>query len=185
MQPNMPPSPNSSPRQSPWKWIAIGAGAFFMLCCGGPMAYLSVLGLISPDRTDGVRVGNEIEPYVYEYIQKHALLEADEKLVAYYDETIDLDGSEAALLTTRRVLSHRKGRNTSMLLSDVADVQHRDEGLVGDVIEVVSRDGERMRLEIAPLNDGPAFLSALRDGVKRAQQGQGGADEAQAADDVK
>ncbi len=181
MQPNLPPK--VSPRQSPWKWIAIGLGAFMMLCCGGPMAYLTVLELTS-DRTDGVRVGNEIEPYVYEYIQQHALLEADEKLIAYYDETIELDGSEASLLTTRRVLSHKKGRTTPMLLKDIVDVQHRNEGLAGDIIEVVARDGERMRLEFAPLNDGPVFLSALRDGVKRAQQGEGGAEEAQPADDA-
>jgi hypothetical protein len=64
------------------------------------------------------------------------------------------------------------------------DVQHRNEGLAGDIIEVVSRDGERMRLEFAPLNDGPVFLSALQDGVKRAQQGEGGAEEAEAVDEA-
>jgi len=183
MQPNLPPSPNSSPRQSPWKWIAIGAGAFLMLCCGGPLTLVMVLGLTA-DHEGGVQMANKVEPYVHEYIQKHALLEPDEKLVAYYDDTIELDGSEAALLTTRRVLYHKKGRNTSMLLSDVVDVQHHNEGLIGDVIEVVGRDGERMRIEIAPLNDGPVFLSALRDSLKRTPQGQDDGEEAQVADDV-
>ena len=183
MQPNLNPSQNSSPRQSPWKWIAIGVGAFLMLCCGGPLVLVVALGLGS-ERTGGVQMANEVDPYVLEYIQKHELLEPDEKLVAYYDDTIELDGSEAALLTTQRVVYHKKGRTTSLLLSDVVDVQHHDEGLIGDVIEVVGRDGERMRIEIAPLNDGPVFLSALRDSLKRAPQGQGDAEEAQAADDA-
>jgi hypothetical protein len=38
----------------------------------------------------GVQMANKVEPYVHEYIQKHALLEPGEKLVAYYDDTIEL-----------------------------------------------------------------------------------------------
>jgi hypothetical protein len=183
MQSNLNPSPNSSPRQSPWKWIAIGAGAFLMLCCGGPLALVVVLGL-SSEHSGGVQMANEVEPYVLEYIQKHELLEADEKLVVYYDESLALDGSEAALLTTRRLLYHNKGRNTSMLLKDIADIQHREEALTGDIIEAVSRDGERMRIEIASLNDGQDFLTALRDGWKRARQGQEAGEDDLAVDDA-
>jgi hypothetical protein len=181
MQPNLNPSPNSSPRQSPWKWIAIGAGAFLMLCCGGPLALVVVLGL-SSEHSGGVQMANEVEPYAHEYIQKHELLEADERLIAYYDKSIELDGSEAALLTKRRLLYHNQGRNTVMLLTDVVDVKHREESLTGDIIEVVSEDGERMRIEIAPFNDGQTFLSALRDNWKRARQGKDDAKEAQAVD---
>jgi len=33
--------------------------------------------------------------------------------------------------------------------------------MIGDVIEVVAVDGTVVRIEIAPFNDGPAFLRAL------------------------
>jgi hypothetical protein len=70
-------------------------------------------------------------------------------------------------LTSERVLYHKQGRTTAINLADIDDVQHRNEGLVGDVIEIKGKTGQRLKIEIAPMNQGESFVSALRDGWKR------------------
>lgn len=111
----------------------------------------------------GVKLGNEMDRYALEYIEKHNLLNHTEKLIAYYDETISMNGSEAAILTTERIIYHKDGRTTSIDLRDAVDVQHRYQSLIGDIIEVRSKLGERIKIEIPPLNDGESFYNALMD----------------------
>ena len=111
----------------------------------------------------GVKMGNEMDRYALEYIENHNLLNHTEKLIAYYDVTISMNGSEAAILTTERILYHKDGRTTSIDLRDAVDVQHRHQSLIGDIIEVRTESGERIKIEVAPLNDGESFYNALMD----------------------
>lgn len=116
----------------------------------------------------GVRLGNEMHPYALEYLEKHSLLEPGENVVAYYDVTLSMDGSEAAILTDRRVLYHHEGRTSAIALAEIEEISHRYESYVGDVIELQSRDGQFMKITIAPMNMGETFLRALRAGHERA-----------------
>jgi hypothetical protein len=91
-----------------------------------------------------------LDEYAIEYLAEHELLEPGEELRVYYDATIAMDGSEAAILTDRRVLYHKGGHTTAMALADIVEVDHRDAGVLGDIIEVVAHDGAALRIEIAP-----------------------------------
>jgi len=73
----------------------------------------------------GVKMANEMHKYALEYIEEHNLLNDTEALIAYYDATGQMDGSEAAILTTERVMYHKDGRTVSIDLKDIDDVQHR------------------------------------------------------------
>jgi hypothetical protein len=119
----------------------------------------------------GVRVANQVQPYAFEYMRQHNILAEGERLIAYYDASMSMDGSESAILTDQRVIYDVAGRTTSLDLADVDDIEARDEGLVGDVIEVTDTSGGRLRIEIAPLNDGKAFVRYLREAVAVAQKG--------------
>ena len=134
--------------------------------CGGliALALLVVIGgavWLAQGPESGVRMSNEMEDYALKYIKEHGMLEEGESVVAYYDVTISMDGTEAALLTDRRVLYHINGRNTAIALTEIEDVDHSRETLVGDVIVVTGLSGRILKIEIAPFNQGKVFHEAL------------------------
>lgn len=151
------------------KWSLVGCSSLVLLVVLGMVGCVIWLGS-GPE--GGVRLGNEMDQYALDYLELHELLEDGEVVKAYYDATISLDGTEAAILTDRRVLLHRQGSTTAIGLVDIVDVDFRDENLVGEVIEIVDREGNALRVEIAPLNDGAAFFRAL----ERARAAVAGAD---------
>jgi len=110
----------------------------------------------------GVRVGNNMEAYALEYLENNNLLYSDEKILAYYDYTISLDGTEAAILTDSRLIYHNKETsNTYFLLNDITEINYYEEGVEGLIIEAWKGD-ELMIIEIAMWNDGDIFLNLLK-----------------------
>lgn len=115
----------------------------------------------------GVRTTNNMEKYAIDYITNNKLLQQEEKIAAYYDYTISLDGSESVLLTDSRLIYHNEDTSTTTInITDIIDIQHRKESLVGDIIEVMTENGDVMMIEIAPLNQGETFLKVLNAKVK-------------------
>lgn len=150
------------------KVLAIGCGAIILL---GVIAIVGLFVWIGSKPEGGVKLANEMEPYALSYLEKHQLLEPGETLLAYYDATMSMDGSEAAILTDRRVLYHKDGRTTALDLKDVERIDHREEGLVGDVFEIHSSRGEAVKIEIAPLNQGATFKNVLDAAWNKARAG--------------
>lgn len=153
-------------------WLKAG-----LLGCGGcgvlvAAVVVGALVWLASTPEGGVKLVNEMDPYALAYLDEHALLDHDEKLVAYYDATLAMDGTEAAILTHRRVMYHKDGRTMALELARVVDIRHRTEPLIGDVIEIDAEGGEAMKIEIAPLNQGATFLGAL-DRVWRQARGEG------------
>ena len=140
------------------KWTLIGCGSLVLIVVIGMVGCVVWLGS-GPE--SGVKFGNEMDQYALDYLEEHRLLDEGEVVKAYYDATISMDGTEAAILTDRRVLYHRSGSTIEVALEDIVEVDFRNEGLVGDVIEIVDSRGDALRVEIAPLNDGAAFFRAL------------------------
>lgn len=155
-------------RSFPWLPVVVGCAAVFLVVVVAAGAGLWWLFSVPES---GVKLGNEMDPYALAYLERHDLLAPGEEVRAYYDATMSMDGTEAAILTDRRLLYHKDGRTTALALSEVAEVRHRDEGWVGDVIEVVSRTGPTLKIEIAPLNGGETFLAVLQDLVDRSREG--------------
>lgn len=157
---------NTAQQGFPWKGVLIGCGVIslvgFGLLCGGMVWFLS-----GPD--GGVRLSNDMEHYATQYLEEHEILNSSESLIAYYDVTISLDGTEAAILTTERVIYHKSGKSTAIALSDITDVRHRKDALIGDIIEIDSRSGIPMKIEISLFNQGETFLNALRNAWERSK----------------
>lgn len=149
------------------KWTLIGCGSMVMIAV---MAMVGCVVWLGSGPESGVKLGNEMDQYALEYLDRHDILDHGEVVKAYYDVTISMDGSEAAILTDHRVLYHRNGATLSVALEDVVEVDFRNEGLVGDVVEVVDVDGDALRIEIAPLNDGAAFYRALERARTKVQE---------------
>jgi hypothetical protein len=161
-----PPAQLPQPQKSSSMLLWIG------VVFGGLMIVVAVITLVSigsclgrNNDEGGARLGNEIPPAVIARLEKSAVIEPNEEVLAYYDATVAIDGSEVAVLTKSRVVYGKKGHNTAILLHDVKRVRHRDEPLIGDVIEISATTGKSMKIEIAPLNNGDTFLRALTDAV--------------------
>jgi len=146
----------------------LGCGIVFMA-----FAILLVAGAIwlftGPE--GGVKLNNEMEKNALQYLADHQILIPSEDLIAYYDATLSLDGTEAAILTTKRVIYHKDGRNDAIELKAIEDVRHRKETLIGDIIEIYASSGKSMKIEIAPLNQGETFRSSLMHAWQRAKTG--------------
>ncbi len=108
-----------------------------------------------------------MDTYAIKYLADHGILEPGENVVAYYDVTLGMKGTEAAILTDRRLIYHKDGRNTAFKLAEISEVRPGEGALGGVALEIESRSGELMKIEIAPLNNGETFQSAL---LKRWEQ---------------
>lgn len=133
-------------------------GAFVVLAAGS-----------DPNKTGGTQLGNQMDAYAIEYLDNNGMLEAGESVVVYYDATIGLDGTEAAYVTDQRVCYHKASRNSCIDLHDIQSVEATDGGAIGDIIDVTSVNGDRLRIEVAPLNGGDLFIAELERAWSMAQ----------------
>ncbi len=151
-----------------FKIFLMGCGtiaAVVILVIGAAIVWLAV----QPE--SGVKLGHEMDEYAVKYVEDNQLLEPGEKVLAYYDETIGMDGTEAAILTDRRLMHHTKGNTASLRLAEIVDITHRKEGLTGDIIEAEDRSGVILKIEIAPLNQGETFKNAAMSAWRKAKGG--------------
>ncbi len=141
-----------------WAYGLIGCGGLSVLSLAGMCLAFTVM---TGGAEGGTRYANNMEGYALDYIREHDILEPGETIAAYYDATLSLDGTEATIVTDRRVISHFQGRNTSIALTAIERIEHSDGGAAGDLIDVYGTGGEHLRIEIAPFNDGTGFLAEL------------------------
>tara|TARA_B100000795_G_scaffold252256_1_gene221686 strand:+ start:35 stop:454 length:420 start_codon:yes stop_codon:yes gene_type:complete len=114
------------------------------------------------DKEGTVRVGSNMEAYALEYLENHEVLYQDEKILAYYDYTISLDGTTAAILTETRLIYHNQETVTSyLLLDEITQIDHYEKSIEGLIIEVWKGD-ELMVIEIAHWQNGDRFLNLLK-----------------------
>lgn len=140
------------------KGLLIGCGSIAVVAIVG-VVLIGVWLFSGPEA--GVKLGNEMDQYALDYIAEKGLLSSGEEILAYYDSTMAMDGTEAAILTTDRVIYH-KGNNTSAIpIEDIEDVRHRYEAFIGEILEIQAFSGRVMKIEIAPLNQGETFRNVL------------------------
>ena len=121
---------------------------------------LIIVGGLLPDAR--VKRPNNMDSYAWEYVEKHHILQPGEDLVAYYDVTFFMDGSEAAIVTTQRVIYHKDGRSFAVLLGEIEDITVEDEGWPTDhTITIRSRMTAPMVIRIASMDGGEVFSSAI------------------------
>ncbi|MBI3178957.1 MAG: hypothetical protein HYZ27_04810 [Deltaproteobacteria bacterium] len=162
--PGMPGTLPPAPARNAWRPVLI------ILSILGMMMFASCAACIiwlAAQPEGGVRAANQMERYATTYLKEHGILESGEKVVVYYDATFALDSTEAAILTDKRLVYHKDGSTEAISLAEIEAMASWDEGLVGDVIDAVAKDGTHMRIEIAPLNGGRSFIMALESQLKR------------------
>ncbi len=167
-----PPTPYGAPppraRMSPWIWILLGGILLGLGTCGGIVGLVVMKG--AAESAEGaVQMGSQLSDSTQRKLRDRKLLNEDEHLVAYYDATLSLDMSEVTVLTTDRITYAKDSRATTIALKDIASIEQRVDTIIGDVIEIRSRRGDRLRIEIAPLNGGVSFLDALEDETREVQ----------------
>ena len=144
---------------SPWRALAVTASVAIVACalsCIGCFAWL----VNSPD--GGVLTGSQLPAYARDLALNHEISGPDERVLVFYDESLSLDGSSCAFVTSSRVVYLKDGLKTSFDLADVKDIQVQEGDLGVDIIiEHVS--GERMMIEIAALNRQEVFVKTLMD----------------------
>jgi hypothetical protein len=138
-----------------------------MAVLGALLGTCGVVGLLalgaSQDQPTGVVLGAQVPDATVKALEAKNLLKPDEALLAYHDATLRLDMSEVTLVTTSRVVWAKGNTATAMALVDVTRITHHTEGLLGDIIDIVSVDGRTMRVQIAPLNGGDAYVNVLEE----------------------
>ena len=144
--------------------ILIGCGSLI-----GILLIVIVVGVIwtLSGPKGGVLLPNEMETYALESLNEHKILEGSEELLAYYDVTMSLDGSEAAILTTMRVIYHKNGQNSAINLADIEDIRYRKETITGEIFEISANSGQTMKIVIAPFNQGETFKNILMTAWKK------------------
>ena len=128
-----------------------------------------VILLLSPDN-GSLMLENELAPYALEYLENNKILKDSEKVRAYYDNTVSLDGSDVMILTSERLITRKNGKNTEIKLKDIKNVNHRHTALGFDYFIISSDSGKYMKIEIAPLNGGECFMPVLASARENARQ---------------
>ena len=117
----------------------------------------------------GVMFGAQIPDAKKAKLRERGLIRETDQLIAFYDGSISLDMSEVSILTADRLV-HAQGNHVATVpLANVTSIDHRVENVIGDVIEVGTNEGERLRIEVAHLNNGISFLNAIEDEVRKKQ----------------
>ena len=146
-----------------WVWILGAALLFGLTTCGGLVAFC----VHAQNHPGGVVMGTQATKADRVKLREKKALTERETLVAFYDATMSQDFSEVYVVTTERVAVAKAGEVSALDLKDLTTIDHRDEGALGDIIDVATAKGERLHIEIAPLNGGVSFLNALEDETKK------------------
>ncbi len=146
-----------------WVWIFLaGMVAGGLLVVGIWTFYLSK----DDAPNGGVKLTSEMEGYALDYIKKNHLLNATEHLVCYLDLTSH-KATEAAILTSERMLYHHAPSTLVFPLGDIASVERTTDSLSIDYLIVTNRFGEVMKITIYDRDESDTFLHAIEATRKR------------------
>lgn len=114
----------------------------------------------------GVRTPNTLESYATNALMNFNILMPDERLLAYYDMSFLMNGTEAAIITDKRLIHHYKDESQSMSLDSVADVYLQfSPKVIHQSIDIKDSQGHFMRLAI--LHEQDVFHRILMDAWHR------------------
>jgi hypothetical protein len=129
---------------------------------GGILTYRACATLVDSGDRGGVKLAADLPPYAQRIVADRKLLLDGEKLVAFYDETISLDGSELFMLTDRRLVHIAGGRTQSIPLDQIEAIDKKESGIEGETLLVRTRNAEYMQVTIALMNGADIFHDVLR-----------------------
>ncbi|WP_435010408.1 DUF4190 domain-containing protein [Tundrisphaera lichenicola] len=132
----------------------------------------------------GAKMVNEMDREDYDLVEQSEIPLDGEKIIACYNAGRSNSDPEFALLTNRSIIYLKEGRETRFELTDVSEIKNdeayeqaynglgsfhtQDFGVYH--IEVMEKDGPRMRINIEPQIEGAAFFDALEKAWKAATE---------------
>ena len=143
--------------RSPWRILGPVFGALAVMGLVAMILFARFCGQVMDN--GGVKTGNALTAKQRQGLA--GVVAPGEKVLAYYDSSLTGDQQELAILTSQRVVYIKEGHTSQMPVANIVRCQIRDEGIVGDVIEVEGTDGELITIEVAPVNGGPTFFAAI------------------------
>ena len=147
-------------------WVLVAMA--LMVVVGGVLGTCGVVaGLValgaSSDEPAGVLVGAQVPQQTVDKLRARKLLGPGDALLAYHDATVRLDMSEVTFVTKSHVVHARGETVASLPLADVSKITYRTEALGIEVVDLVTKDGKALRIQIAPLNGGESYVNVLED----------------------
>jgi hypothetical protein len=152
--------------KTPLKKIAIGCGVVVVM---GIVLVIALVVWRWDKPTPEVKLSNEMDSYALDYIKSHNILQPGEELLAYYDETMAMDGSEAAIVTTQRVIYCKEGRVTSLALNVIDRIDYKKEDVIGNLILCHAASGQTISIVIGPGQGLDKFKTALTEAWNNAK----------------
>ncbi len=157
-------------KAGPLKWILGLIGVTFLVCCGGGVAVLMVIGVMSPETS--VYPGNQVPKAYLETAREVGALEANETPKFFYSDGMLGIKSGFYLVTETKVSIYSEdGREpplTVVKFDEIADIDFsRDESFLGDsVIGIDTKDGEYHTFPVSSEHDrDKKFFEAIRSNV--------------------
>lgn len=133
------------------------------------MAFALACGDFS--REAGVCLPNQMDAIALGYIAERNLLDDDEELLAYYDDTISLDGTSLSLVTTKHLISHFEGNTTKLELAKIESIDPVEVPMA-DAWLITERSGKSVQIQVAVMNGGDVFEKVMTRAWKHAKDGE-------------
>lgn len=137
-----------------------GPRAIGLIVAGSILLFFAAVDVLTPGK-GGVLIPTNTERTDWESLERQSNLRPDEVLLAYYDGSFWSDGLEVVILTSKRIMYREAERTYPINLSEIINIEHRDEGIGGDVFVIEDISGNVLRIVIPAWNDGEAFKNAL------------------------
>jgi len=155
------------------KWLVI-LGVLIGGVILGVIGLMSFFYFFNPFPVQEVKNGTDLDEYAVKYLKDHNLIQEGEVVLLYYDYTLVDDGTEASILTNKRIIYHcntwiceglaeERPRTDSILLRNIVDIRlTMANDMVGrDTIRIVGGEGKEMLIKIDPTAIGPSFGQTL------------------------
>ncbi len=123
------------------------------------------------DREPGVMAANHMQKYALERIAQGNILNEEEKILVYYDHTLDLSAEEGSLVTDSRVIHYSGSMIYDIPVKDITKIDHNESSIGEDIIQVYGTDGSVIVISIPPFNGGELFLNILKNTAESSSSG--------------
>ncbi len=131
-----------------------------LLLTASACGYCGTEKLVEEARSAKVIAANEMSDAQTEALQKMGVPGDDEKITWYYDHSVTSRGSEANVLTNKRILHANDGKITEAPLDQVKKARIEIGGS-SDTIELETQDGDIIVLRFGKFGDADKMFKTL------------------------
>lgn len=117
--------------------------------------------IVTKGHEGGIHYTSTMEPYAKEYLKNHELIGESEKVIAYMDDSLYLDGTDAIILTEHKIMYHYDNDTYKTNLEDVKEISKYEEDFFY-YIEVLDKNNESLHVPFTFESEANVFYKALK-----------------------